>query len=249
MATQACNVTYFKEAVRSVLCQTRADFELLIIFDGCGEEAVEDALADFDDPRIRTIRSVRNRGLARSLNIAVRLARAPLLARMDDDDRCLPDRLQRQFEEMKRRGCDALGANVFVIDGEGRRVDGTIMHANPGLATSPFGAVFGNLFIHPAVMMRREWALHNRYDRRWGRGQDRELWVRAAPTSVFGHLETPLLEYRRQTATKSVQMKNVQSAYKLIWKFRRRFKLYVPALLAANGVRHVIYIIRRACER
>jgi hypothetical protein len=168
---------------------------------------------------------------------------------MDDDDRCLPVRLQRQSEEMARRKCDVLGANAFIIDGEGRRVEGAILEANPNLIKSPFGAVFGNLFIHPTVIMRRKWAVQNRYDRRWGRGQDRELWVRAAQTSIYGHLETPLLEYRRQSAPKSVQMKNVQSAYRLIWKFWRRFKLYVPALLAANGVRHVVYVLRRTCAR
>ena len=249
MATQARNATYFREAVKSVLCQTEPDFELLILFDGCREDVANEVLAGYDDPRIRAIRSDRNRGLARSLNIAVRLARAPLLARMDDDDRCLPDRLQRQREEMDRRGCDVLGTNAFVIDGEGRRVEGAVLQADPDLATSPFGAVFGNLFVHPAVIMSRKWAMRHRYDPSWGRGQDRELWVRAALTSVYGHLEEPLLEYRRQSATKSVQMKNVQSAYRLIWKFRRRFKLYLPALLAANGVRHVVYVLRRAYAR
>ena len=250
MATQACNTIYFNEALRSVLCQTCSEFELLIIFDGCGEDRVECVLAGFDDPRIRVIRSNSNRGLARSLNIAVRLARAPLLARMDDDDRCLPYRLQLQREEIERRGCDVLGTNAFVIDGEGCRVNkDAVLRANPDLAAGPFGAIFGNLFIHPSVMIRREWALHNRYNRSWERGQDRELWVRSAPHSIFGHLETPLLEYRRQTATKSVQMKNIRNAYRLIWKFRHRFKLYVPALFVANGVRHVIYFIRRACMR
>lgn len=249
MATQARNATYFREAVESILSQTLSDFELLIVFDGCGEDATEQMLANFDDPRIRAIRSARNRGLARSLNIAVRLARAPLLARMDDDDRCLPDRLQLQHEEIERRRCDVLGAKAFIIDGEGRRVEGAVLTGNPDLAKRPFGAIFGNLFIHPAVMMRRTWALQHRYDRSWGRGQDRELWVRAAPTSIYGYVEAPLLEYRRQQTTKSVQMKNVQSAYSLIWKFRRRFYLYVPALFLANGVRHLIYGLKRFFTR
>ena len=89
---------FLTAAIESVLGQTFSDFEFLILDDGSrdGTRAIVEAMAARDS-RIRPI--VReNRGLIASLNQLIAEARAPLIARMDADDVCLPERFARQVQ-------------------------------------------------------------------------------------------------------------------------------------------------------
>ena len=88
--------TFLAEAIESVLAQTFADFEFLILDDGSNDSsrAIIERYAAADE-RIRLI-SRENRGLIASLNQLLEEARAPLIARMDADDICRPDRFARQ---------------------------------------------------------------------------------------------------------------------------------------------------------
>ena len=87
---------FLSEAIESVLGQTFSDFEFLILDDGSRDSSraiIERYAAG--DRRIRLI-SRENRGLVASLNQLLEEARAPLVARMDADDICRPDRFARQ---------------------------------------------------------------------------------------------------------------------------------------------------------
>src|SRR5262249_45608253 len=85
---------WVREAVTSVLTQTLADLELIVIDDG-STDATPEVLESIRDPRLRVERRARQ-GLTLALNRALELARAPLLARLDADDVAAPERLARQ---------------------------------------------------------------------------------------------------------------------------------------------------------
>jgi glycosyltransferase involved in cell wall biosynthesis len=87
---------YLGEAVGGVLGQTFEDFELLAIDDGSTDGSLE-ALRSVDDPRLRVV-SRPHEGVVRTMNAALGLARADLVARADADDVCLPERLERQVQ-------------------------------------------------------------------------------------------------------------------------------------------------------
>jgi glycosyltransferase involved in cell wall biosynthesis len=73
-------------AARTVLANSHPCFELIVL-DQSTNDLTEEALREFEgDPRLRYVRSA-TRGLGRSRNIALRLARAPLVAFTDDDCR------------------------------------------------------------------------------------------------------------------------------------------------------------------
>jgi len=92
---------FLGNAVRSVLAQTMADFELVLLDDGSTRPetlAALDRLAA-EDSRIR-LRHEAHRGLTAALNVGLALCRAPLVCRHDSDDWSEPRRLERQVEFM-----------------------------------------------------------------------------------------------------------------------------------------------------
>src|SRR6185312_11343579 len=91
---------YVDLAIESVLGQTFSDFEFLIVDDG-SKDATDKILKDYArrDTRIRILTGP-ERGLSMALNLGISEARAPLLARMDGDDICLPTRFEKQVAYM-----------------------------------------------------------------------------------------------------------------------------------------------------
>ena len=87
---------YLREAVESILNQTFRDFEFIIIDDGStdGSKTILEEYAA-KDSRIRLVVPWENRGLTKSLNDGLALARGEFIARMDADDIALPQRFER----------------------------------------------------------------------------------------------------------------------------------------------------------
>src|SRR5262245_7493975 len=79
---------FLAAAVESVLAQTFTDLELIAIDDGSTDASAQ-VLRDLAarDARLRVVHQD-NQGIVASLNTALALARAPLVARMDADDIC-----------------------------------------------------------------------------------------------------------------------------------------------------------------
>ena len=88
---------FLADAIESILSQTIADFEFLIVDDGSTDGSGE-AIDDYArrDSRIAAIHQ-ENRGLVASLNHMIELAQGKWFARMDSDDIACPDRFQERL--------------------------------------------------------------------------------------------------------------------------------------------------------
>jgi len=81
-------------SIGSVLRQTFADFELLVVGDGCTDDS-EQVVASIDDPRVRWINLPANtRHQSGPNNEGLRQARGELIAYLGHDDLWLPHHLQ-----------------------------------------------------------------------------------------------------------------------------------------------------------
>ena len=88
-----------EKSVAGVLNQTHAKLELLLILDGIEDATWELAIRlASKDPRVRVIASRKNRGVSRSRNLGIRLAKGEWIAFCDADDWWVEDKLSHQLE-------------------------------------------------------------------------------------------------------------------------------------------------------
>jgi glycosyltransferase involved in cell wall biosynthesis len=192
-------------AVESVLAQTYGDFELLVLDDCSPDESTAIAEA-FADPRVRTVRNERNLGQVATLNRGLRAARGAYVARLDQDDVCLPSRFKRQVELLDADpGIAVVGTWVDVVDEEGRIV-GAVHDRLDGAVDAAFLALVHRLpLAHPSVMFRRDAvAAVGGYDESVRYCEDMDLWRRLL---LAGHglrvVPEPLLRYLRHGGQQS----------------------------------------------
>ena len=91
---------YIRDAIVSVLNQTYENFEFIIINDGSTDQT-ESIIISITDKRIKYLKNEVNIKLIDSLNKGIALATGKYIARMDSDDICFPERLEKQVEFME----------------------------------------------------------------------------------------------------------------------------------------------------
>jgi len=202
---------YVDEAVRSILGQTFADFEFIIIDDGSKDRSLA-ILEEYAarDPRIRLV-SRPNTGIVRALNQGLDMASGELVARMDADDIALPERLAKQRKYLEGHPeCVMVGSRVLVIDPKGMPL--TIMSdaLTHEQIVDGFLAGRGQLVHHPAVMYRRQVVLEiGAYREIFDEAEDLDLFLRLAEVGRIVNMEEPLLKYREHL-TKASRAKVVR---------------------------------------
>lgn len=117
VAVPAWNAARFiGECVESVLAQTFADFELLIVDDGSDDDTCG-VVERYSDSRIRLLRN--SHDFIKTRNTLLSQARGKYMAFVDADDRMLPDRLEVQTAFMEAHpGVDVLGGGILAFGGD-----------------------------------------------------------------------------------------------------------------------------------
>lgn len=183
-----------REAVESILSQTMADLELIVVDDD-SSDATPAILASFRDPRLQVIRRSRG-GLTSALNAALRLSRAPLVARLDADDLALPERLERQLAFLSAHpDVGLLGTAAREVDASGGEV--AIVRPPTGDAGIRRALIRRNPFVHSSVVMRRA-AMEQAggYDEAFPVAQDYDLWMRMSRVTRMANLPEHLVVRR-----------------------------------------------------
>lgn len=183
---------YLAEAIASILTQTLADLELIIV-DDASTDASPDLVRRFADGRIRYFRSETNQGHAPSLNWGITEARGRYIALMDSDDISLPERLAQQVAFLEANPAIALCGGWVETFGERqgtRRFAHEPEEVNARLLVEcPFST--------PTVMIRRPAAAGRRFDfERFGLAFDYAYWVDVAAAAAVANLPQVILKYR-----------------------------------------------------
>jgi glycosyltransferase involved in cell wall biosynthesis len=179
------------EAVESILNQTFADFEFLIIDDASIDSSAE-IVASFKDSRIRLIKNKENAGISAALNKGIEISQTDLIARMDADDISYPSRLEKQFAFFEANPeCALLSAWAREIDADKK----PILTEKWASAGYYYNLTFECRIYHPTVMYRRAAVKDcGMYSRHFC--EDYDLWWKISRKYKIDNLEEVLLDYR-----------------------------------------------------
>ena len=90
-----------QKAIDSVLTQTYPHFELIVV-DDCSTDGTEHFVKSLSDKRISYTKHKQNKHASASRNTGIKLSKGEFIAFLDDDDKWLPTKLEKQIALIKR---------------------------------------------------------------------------------------------------------------------------------------------------
>lgn len=245
---------FIEQAIASILAQTFADFELLVVDDGSADGSCDRARA-VDDARVRVVAS-RGTGIVAALNTGLAEARGALFARHDADDWSHPERLAAQVAFLAAHPHVAVvGSVADFVDDAGRPVETPWVDAVRRLhdrACTPeamrellpltCGLVHGTVMARTAVLRD---AGGYRPEFEWA--EDYDLWLRLLPRHALAKLPRALYCHRLHGGQVSRGRRETQLRLSILAKLeyiKRGRPAVAPGTLIAvqgNGRGAVLY--------
>lgn len=199
---------YLPTAMESVLGQSYRDFRFLIM-DDCSTDRTPELLRSYaqKDPRVEVVRLEKNVGQTAALNIGLRRASTPWIARMDADDYSAPERLERQMEALAETPDVAcLGTAVWEFREDPAQRD-SVVRRPPEHGEIRRAALLGAGMIHGTIVVRREDLIAcGGYDERYRYASDREMFIRLFGRVKGRNLAEPLMGLRRHPGQDSYSL-------------------------------------------
>lgn len=186
---------FVAEAVESVLAQTVAPFEVIVVDDGSTDGTV--AVLQRFGSAIRILRQSGG-GPSAARNAGAAVASGYWLAFLDADDLWLPQKLERQLEMAARAPLAMVYTDRFNIGARGAlpEIHGTLQPLYGGDIFIPL-LMLGNHITTSSVMVRTEvFRALNGFSEDLRAAEDWELWVRLAEHHLVGACTEPLVSYR-----------------------------------------------------
>lgn len=188
---------YIAQAIESILNQTFKDFELIIINDASSDNTAK-IIQGYKkrDKRVRVLNNKTHLLIAASLNKAVNLSRAEIIARMDADDISLLNRLKLQYSFLKKNPDIAVvGGDIVIIDKDGKEIS---KREYPTASADLKKTMFRySPFAHPVVMFRKKIFLEfGGYNLKMIPCEDIDLWFKIGSKYKFASIPEYVLQYR-----------------------------------------------------
>ena len=190
--------SFLAESLESVMNQTYRNWELIAIDDASTDKTLE-ILKEYQrrDGRIKILQNKQNLGVSASANRTLKKTRGDLIARMDADDICFPNRIEIQVGYLlKNLNVVAVGGQCEVIDEKGKKI---------GEKTFPlkFEEVKRTIFIRiplqqPSVMVNKLLLPKNFiwYDSNFLTAEEVEFLFRLFKYGEVHNLNKKILKYR-----------------------------------------------------
>lgn len=237
-----------EEAVGSVLRQTYANLEILVVDDGSTDQSMVIVEA-LHDPRVRIVRLAHG-GIVRARNTGCAEARGKYLAVMDSDDVADERRIAAQVEYLERHpDVGLLGTHARFVRDDGREWLFRPPDDDRALRRC---LLWDNPFVHSSVMLRRR-ALEDAGDYTQGivANEDYRLWIRMARTWRLGMVPEVLVTYRVRSTSASRGTSRpiaLRARFAAQWEAAKMLGPWHQAI-GALGVTGVAYLLSRAGGR
>ncbi len=207
---------YIAEAICSVLHQTYDNLELIIIDDGSTDSSAEVVRSLIESEKAKNVQFIsrENRGMCRTLNDGMAIAKGKYFAYLGSDDMWRLDKIELQVGELEKAESAAAFSDCMVIDSFGK-----FMSCLGNQFPYRGGNIYEDLIwfsfqpASPTNLFRRDvLELVGRFneDQHW---EDRDLWLRIAKDYEISYIDLPLAMYRVHGKNGSLMNLEVMYAY------------------------------------
>lgn len=190
---------FLRQSLESVFDQTLVPDEVVMVEDGPVGEVLEAVVNEFSakHPEMKVVRLPRNGGLGPALNEGLKHCSHELVARMDTDDICKPNRFENQVKFMERHpDIDVVGAWIdeFIDNNQNVVSTRTLPENNAEILTF---ARSRNPMNHPVVLFRKSSVEKAGGYLNFPLFEDYYLWARMLVQNfVFHNIQESLLWFR-----------------------------------------------------
>jgi glycosyltransferase involved in cell wall biosynthesis len=190
---------YLRQSIESVVHQTISPDEFMIVCDGTLTDELDAVLEEYREkyPKlIKLLRLKENKGLGKSLNAGLSKCRNELIARMDSDDICFLDRMERELRAINEKQAAIVSGPVVEFEGS---IENVLQQKTVPQTDEEIRRYMRrrNPFNHPAVMFRRSCVMAAGGYKDFPMFEDYYLWVRMLKKNFTGYnLQEPVLYMR-----------------------------------------------------
>jgi glycosyltransferase involved in cell wall biosynthesis len=241
---------YIGTALDSVMAQTYAPIEIVVVDDGSTDETAE-VVRGYGD-RVRYVYQ-ENARQAAARNHGVREARGDLIAFLDADDAWLPDKLARQVELIRRRpDLGLVYCSMREVDALGRPIRDAVANLRGDrLRELLLGAATGGICGSTPLTTRRVFDELGGFDPGLTPVEESDLFWRIATRYAIDYIDEPLVLYRRHAGNAHLDVDRMTRAWRglyrkalkdpavrrLGWWFRLRCRGRLYYMLAGDNAR------------
>jgi glycosyltransferase involved in cell wall biosynthesis len=230
-----CIMSVFNEehrlpnAIESILMQSYQYWRLILVNDAStdnSQRVINDYVKKYK--KITCIVNKRNKGLAYSLNKAIKSCNSKYIARMDADDIAFPDRLETQLKFLEGHPeIDVLGTGAEVVNVNNYKSIVLKLESHEAILNTIEKV---NPFFHSSVMMRRSFIESlGGYNVEFLRAQDYDLWLRGVDRFKYHNLQEVLMTY--SSSNQSFKSIYYGLRTRIINSFRRH-RIVIGSLMA-----------------
>lgn len=214
---------YIYKAVDSILTQTYENFELIIIDDST--DRTPEIINSFKDDRIKYHKLKGN--ISRALNFGIEIAKGKYIARMDGDDYCHQERLQKQIKIIEEKGFDVIGCNMCILKENGAFYENKIFpECNEDIK---FYMPINTSLPHPTMFARKEVFEQIMYNEDLIYAEDMDLFLKLIENQfVFYNIQESLYFYRLTKDYYEANSKENSASYEI-------GRVYISNLLKTKG--------------
>ena len=241
---------YIEEALMSVIKQTYANLEILVI-DDCSTDGTLEIVRRIAklDSRIKVLKNKHNLGIGANRDKGLKNTRGEFICWQDADDISLPNRVALQVDFLnKHPKVGVVGGFMTFFSDKGDLTTRRYKQDDASLRRTIFKY---NPVSQPACMMRREcFAKVGGYDPAYRLSEDLEMQFRIGEHYEFGNVQQVVLKYRQtqssltasnlramELATLSIRKKYAKSSayhyslFDVIYNSAQRVSMFMPTKL------------------
>lgn len=216
MPVYNANQAELRIAIESILNQTFADFEFIIINDGSTNDS-EEVILSYRDDRIRYYKNDENIKLIRTLNWGLELSDGEFIARLDADDYSEKTRFEKQIAVLRENPSVGIVSSYII------RIPNSTHVKLPTESKDikMFLRYCSNCVAHSAVMLRKSVLECNnlKYNENCLHAEDYKLWSDMSKYCEISTVPEYLLYYRESpqglSALNSLYQQKMASIIKL----------------------------------